>query len=307
MFDEIREAIASEATAEDGGESPTPQSDEQTSAPEATEETTSPAEQPAEQTPAPETAPAETAGPIPFDRHKAILENTRKEAEARYAWVQAHGDEAAIRNKLSILQQAERDPAGFVRQFMAAAGVDPRTLVPQPTPAQDDPRPDPDIALENGQYTYSHAQLQKLLDWQSRQVTNSLHAEIAPLKQKAVVAELSERAQQHAQQQLQRAAGLPGMDDRATRNEIAAYMQSNQQASLHEAWAAVMAPRLQAQVKAAEETAYQKALATLQQKAGAVTTPAPRTGAMTPTHDLSNLSMAEALRQGLELAARGEL
>ena len=254
--------------------------------------------------------PKPKAGPIPFERHEAVLANARREAaeqaEAKYRWVQSYGDPQQVQSKLALLQQADNDPAGVIRMIAAAANLDPASAFAPPASARPPEPPAPDIHLEDGRRTYSDGQLAKLLDWQREQVTQQVQAEVAPLKQSALVAELKERSVVNARQQLSVASQWPGFQDHKA--AIVDAMKANAQLTLHEAYIQAAVPKIAERAKTAETTAYQKALADMQAKAGAATPLAPRTGAVAATPpDFSKMSMLESIRAGMEMSLRGEL
>lgn len=242
--------------------------------------------------------PEKEPGPIPFARHKEVLDNARKE----YEWLQQYGDTHSVRQKLDILTRAEQDPAAFARQFVAAANLNPAELFALQQQAAQAPaapeKPAPDVLLENGQMVYSDAQLQKLLEWQQDSLLSRINQDIAPIKQQAAMAQLSEQATQTAKQELAAASNWPGFAD--AKKDIADFLRANPRATLRDAYIHVVPARLAEQAKAAETQGYQKALTELQTKAGAASAPAPRaSGNAAP--DTSRMSFRELLEE----AARG--
>lgn len=239
--------------------------------------------------------PADKApGPIPFARHQEVLENTRKQ----YAWLQEHGDQQTVQQKLAVLRRAEQDPAGFLRDFAHAAGLNPQQLfAPAPAPTPPPAPPQPDVLLENGQMVYSDAKLQELLAFEREQMLQRVSQDIAPIKQRVVLAEAQERATHTAKQELAAAAQWPGFSDHKA--DIGAFLQANPRATLRDAYIHVVPAKLAAQVQTEKDQAYQKALADLQTKAGAASPPVARTS-QTVTEDLSKMST----RQAMEYFAR---
>jgi hypothetical protein len=237
-------------------------------------------------------------GPIPYDRHEAVLNNVRKE----YEWVKEHGDTQTVQQKLAILRRAEQDPAGFARDFMSAARLNPQELFgpppAPPTPAPAPEPPQPDILLENGQLSYSHERLNQLLAWKEQQIEQRISQQIAPIQQRVAMADMQERATVRAQQELGAAAAWPGFTE--AKADMAMYLKANPTATLRDAYIAVVPARLAEQAKASETQGYQKALTELQQKAGAASTPLSRTSGQAPT---STAGMS--FRDLLEEAARG--
>lgn len=306
LEDDLRGAMEAAATAP--GESPTPDLD---STPDAGDTTPAPdvatpsepsdtpaATQPSDTGAAPEKKPR---GPIPYDRHEAVLTNVRKE----YEWVQQYGDVNTIRQKLDILARAEQDPATFARTFVAAANLNPQELFAlqqqqaQQAAAPVPERPAPDVLLENGQSVYSDTQLAKLLDWQAQSMLSRINQDIAPIKQRAAMAEMSEQATVKAKQQLAAAQTWPGLQEHKA--DLAAYLRANPHANLADAYIAVVPAKLAEQAAKATQQGHQQALSELQSKAGAASPPAPRTAGSAPALDTSQMTMREAI----EAAAKG--
>ncbi len=237
-------------------------------------------------------------GPIPYDRHEAVLNNVRKE----YEWVKEHGDTQTVQQKLAILRRAEQDPAGFARDFMAAARLNPQELFgPPPAPpapvAPPEP-PQPDILLENGQLSYSHERLNQLLAWKEQQIEQRVSQAIAPIQQRVALADMQEQATVRAKQELSVAESWPGFTE--AKADMAAFLRTNPTATLRDAYIAVVPARLAEQAKASATEGYQKALTELQQKAGAASPPLSRTSGQT-TGSTAGLSFRELLEE----AARG--
>lgn len=277
-----------------------------TSAPDSTPDVSTPAPDspadPVAATPQPSdtgVAPVEKPrGPIPYDRHEAVLNNVRKE----YEWLKDHGDAQTVQQKLAILRRAEQDPASFARDFVAAARLNPQELFapppgPAPQPQAEEP-PQPDILLENGQLAYSHERQMQLLSWKERQIEQRVSQAIAPIQQRVALADMQEQATVRARQELSAAAHWPGFAE--AKQDLAAFLQANPTATLRDAYIAVVPARLAEQAKSSETQGYQKALTELQQKAGAASAPTPRTAGTTQT---STAGMS--FRQLLEEAARG--
>lgn len=236
-----------------------------------------------------------TPGPIPFDRHKAVLEETR----AKYAWVDKYGDHNAVQQRLAVTEWAERDPVGFLRTYAANQGIDPRTLFPQeqaaPAPVAEPPKPD--VLLENGQMVYSDERLQQLLAFQQRQMEQRFNQELAPIKQERAISQLQRQSHDHAKQQLATAKAWPGFSEHEA--DLKAYLVANPTATLHDAYINVVPAKLAEKAQAAETAAYQKALTDLTTKAGAASIPAPRTaGGVVP--DMSKMSLRELLESAYD-------
>lgn len=235
-------------------------------------------------------------GPIPYDRHEAVLNNVRKE----YEWVNEHGDAQSVQRKLAILRRAEQDPAGFARDFMAAARLDPQALFgpppAAPTPVQAEAAPEPDILLENGQLSYSHERLNQLLEWKERQIEQRVQQSLAPIQQRVAIADMQEQAAVRARSELAQAESWPGFVE--AKQELRQFLVNNPTATLRDAYIAVVPARLAEQAKSSATQGYQKALTELQQKAGAASAPATRTSGHAPA-STSGMSFRDHLEEAL--------
>jgi hypothetical protein len=172
---------------------------------------------PASATTSPETPTATTEagatpqGPIPYDRHKEILEGERKraaDAEAkwqRYQWaeeLEKSGIDAATARDL--VQQrhwradVESNPVAFIERLAESARQNPsiapqlRSVAarilgqrvsgqPQGQPDAADPEPQPDYQDASGTPFMSVPRQREWFDWHSRQLKAQMQAEYAPL------------------------------------------------------------------------------------------------------------------------------
>lgn len=295
MISEIRADMEATLASEDSAPSATDVSSAPDSADATTPESPS-AEAPAAAQPS-ETgaAPPPTPGPIPFDRHKAVLEETR----AKYAWVDKYGDHNTVQQRLAVTEWAERDPVGFLRTYAANQGIDPRTLFPSAPAAQaaPDPIPEPDVLWENGQQGYTAETVKRLLDQRERQLLQRVDQELAPIKQERAITQLQRQSQDYAKQQLAQAKAWPGFSEHEA--DLKQFLMANPTATLHDAYINVVPAKLAEKAQAAETAAYQKALTDLQTKAGAASLPAPRTSGASPTE------APRTIREALEQAMRG--
>jgi hypothetical protein len=278
-------------------DSPASTSDSTPDAPASTPDPTPVADDPAASLPSDTGAApvADTRGPIPYDRHEAVLRKAREE----YAWLNEHGDPTTVQQKLSVLRMAEQDPARFMRTFAASVGIDPSQVFQQAAPQAPAPAPEPpqpDVLLENGQMVYSHERMQQLLAFERQQSLQQVNQQIAPLVQRAAVSEMQERATVTAKQELAAAASWPGFADH--KQELAAFLAANPRATLRDAYIHVVPAKLAAQASQASEEGYRKALTEYQIKAGAASTPTPRMAGTPPTGRPTTIR--EALEQALD-------
>jgi hypothetical protein len=132
-------------------------------------------------------------GPVPLSRHKEILENTRREYEAklqRLSWAeQVQGDPNAIAERLEAMRVAETDPQaflGFLRNHPLYAPLlqpQPQSAPVHPPATQDDPMPKPDKLFEDGSTGYSGERLQQLMEWRDRQNDKRYSERFGPIEQ----------------------------------------------------------------------------------------------------------------------------
>jgi hypothetical protein len=241
--------------------------------------TTDSAQPPASATTSPENAPTDSAappesGPIPLERHKAILEDERKQRtdlEAKWqrvAWAETLADAGKspeqIQQALQLFDGIDGDPAGFLERFYSALQEHPQyapqirswagrvlggqrqTAAPQPNggaqPHGDDPEPQPDYQDQSGTPFYGAARLAEWGKWRDRQLEARINERINPLL------EDRQQAQQRQQLEQQRASVEAGLRTeletlrkqphfKEHESKVKAYLASKQwKASLAEAW-----------------------------------------------------------------------
>lgn len=153
------------------------------------------------------TATTEPKGTIPADRHKAILENTRrKTAEEVVARVgQEYGP------AIQLQQQLRTDPVGTLQQLIDEAMDDPtmgpallshaaRKLSAKRGQKAQTEEPEPDLQTADGTLVYSAGQLAKREAWLRAQIQQEIEARTAPLQQD-LRTRAEERAAEQARQQ----------------------------------------------------------------------------------------------------------
>jgi len=181
-------------------------------------------------------------GPIPFDRHEAILNKARADAAAEHsAFVSKYAGLERIQpdqwGQISgLLTNLARDPLAAIGQMLDELGQNPashrqlQAWIAQrfpagPTPAaapaatakveSDDPMPAPDA---DGGYTQSG--LTKLLAWQSRRtlaeaakINQPLQDELTRMRSERQYRELHQQAGEYATNLLTEVSALPGFKD----------------------------------------------------------------------------------------------
>ena len=208
-----------------------------------------------EKTPDP-AAPVQAAadgvdGPIPLDRHKTILENTRRELEERYGWAK-NLDPRRVDQALRIADDLERDARGFhsrLTESLTRRG---------PIEA---PGPDLEILDDKGRpyQVYSHEQFQRAIQFH----LNSLREEFAGRLSPTESFVESTSALARADEQLHEARTWPQFKEHesAIAAELVKHQQRGRPISLERAYQAVVYPAL-------EKTIREKTLTELKQKPG---------------------------------------
>lgn len=243
-------------------------------APAATGADSSPAPPPPpDSTPAPATAapdgglpPAESAGPIPLDRHKAILEHAREEAKRQaetefrkqYGWAERYQPNE-VEQAQRLLAWYKQDP----QQFLAY-------LQQQHPPEKKDEPPAPDLRAEDGTPVYSAPQLQKLLEYQRAQFAQQVQQEYGPVRQAMQAQQMQQAAYVQAQQTLTTARTTwPRFPD--LEPDIKEAMRANPALDLRDAYIQVFAEKGRALERESWKAEYE---GTVQTKTAA-TTPRP--------------------------------
>lgn len=259
--------ISSEADASDDVASADATTDDATGAPPTT------GTQPNEAT----AAPVARRGPIPYDRHTAVLTKQRKESEARLAELQRQLDELAwareegARESITALELAEKNPQLFFDTLVAdpryaailAARSAPAPVAEPVTPKApaSAERPAPD--LDGG---YSEQGLQALLDWQSAQTAAQVEAkfqklfeekfkDVEPLVNNHKASVVWEEARERQRGVLENARKnwpLFKENEAAIREVLG--KKGNERFTLDDAWRAVCVPLMQADRDAMRES-----------------------------------------------------
>ena len=157
-------------------------------------------------------AAAEPVGPIPLERHKAILDRQRRELEdyrTKYGWAEKV-DPAHLQQMASLAQRMSADPVGFAVELVQELQTQPqyeaalrshaaRVLASRrQTAPVEEPEPEPDIVVDNYKW-YSAQQLAKRDAWLQRKIEAGLEAKLQPLTT------LKQQWEQREQEQVQTA------------------------------------------------------------------------------------------------------
>jgi hypothetical protein len=141
----------------------------------------------------------DSRGPIPYDRHEAVLTKARNDAaraleeeRARqretFGWVKPYIDAGLNQEQLTYLVQMGSKFAGDKRGFLDALADDPAVqewavarAAQQAKATQQDAKPQPDLVAPNGTLVYSDHQLEALLEWRDRQTQGKIDATLKPI------------------------------------------------------------------------------------------------------------------------------
>jgi len=208
-------------------------------------------------TPAAGETPAVPRGPIPYDRHEAVLNKAREDARvaqeaaiasaraevAKSYGIDASVDPTQVQRQLQIIAAMRQNPVAFLQQMATEIQQDPhysqvmrswagQALATGRADGQAaDPMPEADIPVEGGYKLYSEQQMSKLREWDRRQILAAVRADIAPLQQTVQSFEeirQTAEAQRDAKSWSEKAFGavskLPGFTENQT--AIAAKMQA---------------------------------------------------------------------------------
>jgi hypothetical protein len=116
------------------------------------------------------TVETQTRGPIPFDRHQAVVTNTRRKALSEFG-IEEQATPDDVRTAIGMLKWAKADARGLIRAIQSQIGDEATTAAAAPSkPAEaEDPEPEPDIPLQDGRAVYSADQQKAWLKWNARQ------------------------------------------------------------------------------------------------------------------------------------------
>ncbi len=231
----------------------------------------------------PTAATSTPPGPIPFERHQAILakeRQTRESLESSLAWAREFQPQQ-VRQWQQAITWLSSDPVGFYRamgQQLTQRGYS--------TQAQAEPQePAPDLVTEQGKPVYSADQLKAWHRWNNAQLDEKYGRPLQQLQQASQVAEITQRASAEAQTTLHEARttweGFPELEPK-----IYALMKSDGRVTLDSAYNRVFREEYLPTLKTRERQAV---LSDLAKKPGAstVSPSAAGTAVPKPAKDLS--------------------
>ena len=227
------------------------------------------------------------SGPIPLERHKAVLEAERKKTadlEVKYQrvqWAEALAESGKssdqIREALSLYDSIDAKPAEFLEQFYTVLQSRPeyqqqlRSFAGKllgggrrPVEAADphgDPEPGPDFQDEKGTPFFSAPQLQKWQTWRERQLEAKMQERMSPLLQAHEQQQKAQEYQQQYQAEFHRQSkALEAMREKPYFKEheadVKAYLAERQFAgTLEEAYVHVLTTKVLPSLKSNERSA----------------------------------------------------
>lgn len=239
-------------------------------------------------------SPASDTGPIPFERHKAILEAERRDREAlqsRYAWAE-RVDPNQYAAMASWFQQAAADPVAFIQQLRQELDAHPQygpRLKQSQQPQPVDGPPPADLMAENGEGVYSAKQQAKRDEWLRTQLLAEIRGELSPLIEDRKQQQVVRMAEQRVSDAFREASSWEAFGE--LRQDIARIMSSDGRATLssayhraHSEWA-----------KTRDQRVRQSVLAELRDKSGAGSVNPAQSGGTSPK-DYRKAGFGEALR-----------
>lgn len=243
-----------------------------------------PTEAPAAEGVTESSAPRVKRGPIPFDRHEAVLTKTRNAHKAELdavngklatlSWAEKEG----IRDRLDAMGLAETNPEAFMKILAALNPAYEKLLAGAPQPAKtvpaaetsdaSDPQPKPDVQNDDGSLGYSEKGLRALIRWEAREeMRDRYEARLKPIEDREKTAREREEGQARWDESLSRQketlAGAHKNWSGFTEHfaDIKAYLTANKRASLHDAYISAVVPKLVSSSKGAEAAARKQVLA----------------------------------------------
>ena len=249
-------------------------------------------------------------GPIPFDRHQAVLTRTRNETseKARRETLAEFGIAEGVTPKVvahgvNLARMLSENPKLFLQIVQSQLGVEAApAAAAAPKPAED-PEPEPDIPLTDGRATMSVERLREWNAWNERRLTKQFDEKYGPIRDAHEQQTLTVARQREAQSLVSAAAKWPMFDKLRPHVKaiIAAQSGPLTQTSLHDAY--ITAYRDHGQKMLREEWEAERS-GQLTRKAGASTVQPGAPRPSTPRPD-SELTTREIIRQEARRLAAG--
>lgn len=236
-------------------------------------------------------------GPIPYDRHEAVLKKTREDYDSQLKeleWAKGQSREQVAQMR-QLYEWADRDPVGFHKFFGQQLQNDPQyadALKPPPEPVADE-RPEPDVLLEDGRMVYSGEAMELLMDWRERQLDKRYSEQYGPIRESFQHQQIMSQAHQEASGILTDARTWPGFKEHET--AIRDVMAADGRVTLDSAYRRVVVPSLQKQDAESRAKLRQELLAELRGKPSASTTN-PSAGSVDPPKSYQGMSTEDIMR-----------
>ena len=232
-------------------------------------------------------------GSIPVARVRKILENARAKAraevEAEFAWAKELGSTEDTSEAVRVWKFANEHPLEFAQEIVDRvtkhpaladrakqifAKQDEPARQPKPDPEQADPKPQPDVLLEDGRLVYSSEQSEKLVEWKVRALKGEVEKTMEPLLTERSQAQHQREVDEHAQRVITEVMKWPGMNDAENQKAVAMAMKQHG-IQVDAAYRAVVLPKL-TDTAAIEKRVRAQVLDELKQKSRASARPPAR-------------------------------
>ena len=175
------------------------------------------------------TASTEPKGPIPYERHEAILRGEREKRKT-LEWA-ANVNPDHFRKMSEWYEMADRNPVEFYKRFEAGLKQHPtwgQYLQPQPQP-QTPAEPEPDLVAENGQKVYGADTMRKAWDVREAKLKAEFERMVSPLLQDKQQTQMQAQAQEFAKRWIDELSGLDGFEE--LRGDIAKRLKEDRRLS----------------------------------------------------------------------------
>lgn len=228
-------------------------------------------------------------GPIPFARHKDILEHERQEREAlraKFAWADAY-DPTQVAEGVKLREWLMADPQGM----LDALGRQLRQQAPTPEESMQ-----PLLKAEDGTAAYSAEQVQHLLAKQARELKAEIEREYGPIKTKEQLRDLEQQSQAQARTMVAEMRSWPMFKDYEA--DVKALMAADRNLPPYQAYLRVLQEKALPSVETKIRSQYEGAL---KDKAAAATTrPGPQPATPVNYREMTTRDIAASVLDALE-------
>ncbi len=251
-------------------------------------------DQPQDDTPRPAVKPR---GPIPFERHQSILQNTRE--TARRDTIQQVRSQYGP--QLQVGHAFLNDPVGFVQAVMQHPAYAQQFRSQAPPPDERESRDlEPELVTDTGVPAYSARQVQRMLQQTAKQVQDAIDGRLSPIEQRFQGADIDARATSAATTIIRDLSETYGGDWPKMQRDVANLMAQDRRLKPETAAMRVWRQKIQPTIRATERSAVVDGL---RRKASASTERPNRPSSGTPRRD-SDKSWTELFAEEFNRAAR---